>query len=328
MIDAESFAKQARAFVAAALLAIAPVAARAQADYPTRTIKIIVPIPPGPLLDVLPRIVAEKLSAEWNQPVIIENRPGFAQNLGAEVAYKADPDGYTLLFAPPGPLVISQYFYPKLEFDPNAFVPITVLVRLPATVVANPKLPVSTLEELIAYAKANANKVSYGSPGAGSTPQLAMEKLQLAAGIHLVHVPYQGLGPAMVDLVAGHIDVMIDNLGNVIQHVKNNELKLLAVTTAERLPSLPDVPAVSEILPGYEHEDWFAFVAPPKTPPAIAARLSQAIAATLKLPDVAARLSDYRVIPVGSSPEETTAFIERERARWHEVIAASGAKPN
>lgn len=328
MLDRHRRSRIFRAFAVAASLALAPASGVAQVDYPHRTVKIIVPAPPGPLLDVLPRIVAEKLAIRWGQPVIIENRPGFAQNLGAEVVSKADPDGYTLLFTPPGPIVISQYLYPKLAFDPAALVPITVMVTLPAVIVVNPKLPVSTLPEFIAYAKAHPNTITYGSPGAGSTVQLAMEKLQTVAGIRLIHVPYPGFAPAETDLLAGHIEVMIDNLGNVVPHLENGELKVLAVTNAARVPQLPNVPTVSEVLPGYVHEDWFAFMAPPKTPPAIVAELAQAIAQTLKLPDVAKRLDDFVVTPVGSSPSDTALVIERDRERWRRVIAESGIKPN
>ena len=328
MLDQHYRSKIFRIFAVVAFLASAPTAALAQADYPSRTIKIIVPAPPGPLLDVLPRIVADKLGSRWGQPVIIENRPGFAQNLGAEVVSRADPDGYTLLFTPPGPIVISQYLYSKLGFDPVALVPITVMVTLPAVIVVNPQVPVSTLQELIDYAKATPNKITYGSPGAGSTVQLAMEKLQIAAGIHLIHVPYPGFAPAETDLLAGHIDMMIDNLGNVVPHIKNGELKVLAVTNAARLPDLPNVPAVSEVLSGYVHQDWFAFMAPPKTPPAIVDKLAQAIAETLKLPDVAKRLDDFVVTPVGNSPADTDLLITRERERWRQVIAESGLKAN
>ena len=236
--------------VAAALAAAMTTATSAQNGYPNRTIKIVVPLPPGPVADVLPRIIGEKLATKWGQPVVIENRPGAVQNLGAEAVAKAEPDGYTLLATPPGPLVVSQHFFPKLGFDPTAFVPVTVMVKVPAVIVVNPKVPVSTVQELIAYSKANPNTVTYGSPGAGSTPQLAMEKLTAAAGIRLVHVPYQGLAPAMNDLLAGHIDVMIDNLGNVMQHIKDGRLKLIAATTEARIPELPDVPTVSETLPG------------------------------------------------------------------------------
>jgi len=317
-----------RNVAAAAFLVLAPTVTFAQADYPNHLIKIIVPAPPGPLLDVLPRIVAEKLAIRWGQPVIIENRPGFAQNLGAEVVSRADPDGYTLLFTPPGPLVISQFLYNKLAFDPVALVPITMLVTLPAVIVVNPNVPVSTMQEFIAYAKANPSKFTYGSPGAGSTPQLAMEKLQNAAGIRLIHVPYQGSAPAESDLLAGHIDMMLDNLGNVVPHLKDGGLKVLAVTTEARLPDMPNVPAVSELLPGYVHQDWFAYMAPPNTPSPIVAKLAQAIADTLKLPDVAKRLDDFVVTPVGNSPAEAAVVIERDRERWRQVIAESGIKPN
>jgi len=328
MLDQHCRSRIFRTFAVVALLALAPTAALAQADYPNRTIKIVVPAPPGPILDVLPRIVADKLASRWSQPVIIENRPGFAQNLGAEVVSRADPDGYTLLFTPPGPIVISQYLYSKLGFDPVALVPITVMVTVPAVIVVNPQVPVSTLQELIDYAKANPNKITYGSPGAGSTPQLAMEKLQIAAGIRLIHVPYQGIAPAASDLLAGHIDMMIDNLGNVLPRIKGGALKLLAVTTEERLPEVPNVPTVSELLPGYAHRDWFAFMAPPKTPPTIVAKLAQAIGETLKLPDVAKRLEDFVVTPVGNSPADAALLIDRERERWRQVIAESGIKPN
>ena len=312
--------------VAAALAAAMTTATSAQNGYPNRTIKIVVPLPPGPVADVLPRIIGEKLATKWGQPVVIENRPGAVQNLGAEAVAKAEPDGYTLLATPPGPLVVSQHFFPKLGFDPTAFVPVTVMVKVPAVIVVNPKVPVSTVQELIAYSKANPNTVTYGSPGAGSTPQLAMEKLTAAAGIRLVHVPYQGLAPAMNDLLAGHIDVMIDNLGNVMQHIKDGRLKLIAATTEARIPELPDVPTVSETLPGVTHSDWFAVVAPPKTPSEIATKLSEAIAEVLKSPDVAKRLDEFYLTPIGSSPAETAALIKQESERWRQVIAAAGIK--
>jgi len=303
-----------------------PVVAAGTDDYPNRPVKVVIPVPPGPILDVLPRIVAGKLSLKWGRPVVIENRAGAAQNLGAEVVAEADPDGYTLLATPPGPLVSSQHLFSKLGFDPSAFVPITVLVKVLPVLVVNPKVPAANIQEFIAYAKANPGKITLGSPGVGSTPHLAGLQLMKAADVRFVHVPYQGMAPAMNDLVAGHIDVMIDNLGNVWPHVKEGKLRLLAVTTASRLPQVPNVPAISEMRPGYAHTDWFAFVAPPKTPSEIATKLSLAIAETLKLPDVAKRLDDYVVVPVGSSPAETAAFIKRESERWRQVIEAAAIK--
>lgn len=313
--------------IVAALVFGMQAAVMAQAEYPNRTIKIVVPFPPGPVADVLPRIVAEKLAARWSQPVIVENRPGASQNLGTEAVARAEPDGYTLLVTPPGPLVVSQYFFPKLNFDPIALIPVTVMFTQPPVLVVNPKkIPVSSLQELIAYAKANPGKISYGSPGAGSTPHLAMEKLTRAAGIHFVHVPYQGMAPAQRDLLAGHIDVMIDSLGNALPQVRSGALKLLAVTTEARLPDVPEVPTISEVLPGFVHAEWFAVVAPPKTPQEIVAKLSQAIAETLRSPDVAARLHDFSLTAVASPPAETAAFIQRERESWRQFFASTGIK--
>jgi tripartite-type tricarboxylate transporter receptor subunit TctC len=309
----------------ASVNAAVPVLAGSE-DYPNRALKIVVPVPPGPVLDVVPRILAEKLSAKWGKPVIIENRPGAAQNLGAEVVAKAEPDGYTLLATPPGPLVVSGHVYKKLGFDPGAFVPVSVIVKVLPVLVVNPKVPALSFSEFLTYAKANPNKLTYGSPGVGSTPHLAGEQLMRTAGIQFVHVPYQGMAPAMNDLIAGHIDVMIDNLGNVWPQVNDGKLRLLAVTSAARLTQVPDVPAISEALPGFAHVDWFAIMAPPKTPADIATKLSIAIADTLKLPDVAKRLDDYVVVPVGSSPAEAAAFISRESERWRELIDATGIK--
>jgi tripartite-type tricarboxylate transporter receptor subunit TctC len=315
-----------KAVCAAALLATMSSLGFAQSDYPSRPIKIVVPLPPGPIADVVPRIIAEKLAARWTQPVIIENRPGAALNIGAEAVARAEPDGYTLLATPPGPLVVSQHFFPKLAFDPRAFVPVSIMVNVPAVLVANPKVPVSTFAQLVAYAKSNPGKLSYGSPGTGNTPQLAMEMLMTTAGIQFLHVPYQGLAPALRDLLAGHVDVMIDNLGNVVEHIRDDRLKLVAASTEARLPQFPDVPTIAETFPGFIHMDWFALVAPAKTPPEIAAKLSRAIAEVLREPEIAKRMSELNVTPVGSSPGEAAALIKQESHRWQQVIAAAGLK--
>jgi tripartite-type tricarboxylate transporter receptor subunit TctC len=298
----------------------------ADEGFPHRTIKIVVPVPPGPLLDVVPRIIAEKLSAKWGVAVIIENRPGAAQNLGAEAVARSEPDGYTLLASPPGPLVVSGHLRSRLNFDPDAFVPVSLMVKLPTVLVINPQVPVSNLQELLAYAKANPEKLTFGSPGTGSTPHLATEQLMKAAGIRLVHVPYQGMAPAMNDLIGGHIDMMIDLYGNVAGSVKEGKLRLLAVTTPARLLQEPAVPSISESVPGFAHVEWFAIVAPPKTPDGIAAKLSAAIGEVVALPDVAGRLADLAALPVGSTPDEAAAFIKAENARWRELIDTTGLK--
>jgi tripartite-type tricarboxylate transporter receptor subunit TctC len=295
-------------------------------EFPKRAIKIVVPVPPGPLLDVVPRIIADKLSSKWGVPVIIDNRPGAAQTLGAEVVARSDPDGYTLLASPPGPLAVIQHLRSKLNFDPGAFVPVSMLVKIPTVLVVNPKVPITDLQSFLAYARANPGKLTFGSPGTGSTPHLAMEQLMKATGIQLVHVPYQGMAPAMNDLVNGRIDVMIDLYGNARSNITEGKLKLLAATTPARLPEQSDVPTISETVPGFTHVEWFAMVAPPHTPAEIASKLSTAIAETLRQPDVARRLADLAAVPVGSTPDEAAASIGMESARWRKLICSTGIK--
>jgi tripartite-type tricarboxylate transporter receptor subunit TctC len=311
--------------IAAILLTLAAPAV-ALDNYPSRTVKIVVPVPPGVVLDTVPRMIAEKLAIKWGRPVVIENRPGAATNIGTEAVSKAEPDGYTLLAAPSSPLVVNQFLYSRLGFDPAAFVPVTQSIRTPYGIVLNPNIQVSSLAEFIAYARANPDKITYGSPGLGTMMQLAVAKLMSAAGIRLVHVPYQGMAPAMRDLLAGHIDMTIDLLGNAVPQVKEAKLKMLAVTSANRNPALPDVPAMSETVPGYALEDWFTIVAPPKTPSDIAAKLAADIGEALKAPDIAKRLDDLFVVPDASTPAETAAMIARERERWRRDIDALGIK--
>lgn len=318
----------ARCLIVSVLVGTSPPRGLAGDEFPNHTIKIVVPVPPGPLLDAIPRLIAQKLSAKWGVAVIIENRAGAAGDLGADVVAKANPDGYTLLASPPAPLVVSEHLHSSLNFVPSALVPVSVMVKLPTVLVANPKVPASSLQEFLAYAKANPGKLTFGSPGVGSTPHLGMERLMKAAGIRLVHVPYQGMAPAMNDLLGGHIDLMLDLYGNTASGIKAGKLKLLGVMTPARLPQEPDVPAISEALPGFDHVEWFAIVAPPKTPAPIVLKLSTAIAEALALPDVTARLADFAAVPVGSNPDDAAAFIQLERARWRDLINANGLKIN
>jgi tripartite-type tricarboxylate transporter receptor subunit TctC len=311
--------------LAATLLVAVPTSgSNAQPAFPTRTVKIVVPAPPGANLDTIPRIIADKLSAQWGQPVIIEHRPGAAQNLGAEVVARSEPDGYTLLATPQGPLVISQHFFAKLGFDPDAFTPVSIIASQPLVLVAHPKFRASSLKELVT---AKGAKISFASAGIGSSPHLTGEMLKLAAKIDFVHVPYKGLAPAMTDLLGGHVDMMFDNLTNALPQVRDGKVKALAVAGTTRIPELPDVPAIAEMFPGFYSTSWFAIVAPPKTPPDIVAKISQAIATTLKLPDVIERYRALASTPVGSSPAETAAFLKKESERWRQVIAAAGIKP-
>jgi tripartite-type tricarboxylate transporter receptor subunit TctC len=211
--------------IALAVMVLAGTGVAGAQTYPSRPIRIIVPLPPGANGDLMPRILAQHLSERLRQPVVIENRSGAAQNLGAELAFRAEPDGYTLLATPQGPLVISPNFVEKLGFDPTQFVPVTIMAKLPYILVVHPKVPVATFAEFIAYAKANPGKLNYASPGIGSSGHLTGEMLKLAAGIQMTHVPYSGLAPALTDLLAGHVDVMFDNLGEVLPLVREGRLK-------------------------------------------------------------------------------------------------------
>jgi tripartite-type tricarboxylate transporter receptor subunit TctC len=316
-------------FVAALLhpLSLGDDRALAASAFPERTVKFIVPVPPGTLLDLLPRMLGEKLSARWGHPVIVENRPGAGTNLGAEAVARAEPDGHTLLAAPPAPLVLSQWSGTKLGFDPTAFVPVTVLVAVPSILVVNPKVPVTNFAEWIAYAKANPAAMNYGSPGMNTTAHLAQEELMRAAGVHLVHVPYQGMGPAINDLVAGHIQTMFAALGTALPHIEEGRLRAIALTGGQRLARLPGVPVISESIRGFNHVEWFAVVAPPRTPAAVVETISEAISEALRAPDVRDRVELASLVAIGNKPAEAAAFIARERERWRVIVEAQRDQP-
>ena len=308
----------------AAMLAALP-GAGAQ-DYPSRPVKIIVPFPAGGTADVMPRVIGEWLSRKWGQPVVVENRTGAAGNIGAEAVAKAEPDGYTLLSAPPPPLVINQNLYPKLGFDPTEFVPIVIMGRVPNALVINPKLPFNSVAELIAYAKANPGKLTSATQGNGTTSHLTSELFQLMADVKFQHVPYRGSAPALTDLVAGSVDLMFDNLGVSLQLVKGGQLKLLGVATPKRMASLPDVPTIAETLPGFESAAWFAIVAPPKTPQAVVDKINADVNEALRQGDIVQRLAQLSAEPIGGTPQATAAYMREEIERWHKVIKAANVK--
>ena len=292
----------------------------AEPSFPNRLVTIVVPVPAGPIIDVVPRIIAQKLSARWGHPVIVENRPGASSMIGAEYVSKAAPDGYTLLLAPPNPVVQAQHFFPKLGYDPAAFTPVTLMFRLPLLWVANPKIPVASFSELVAYGKENPGKLTFGSAGQGSDPHIRMLELMSITGANFTHVPYQGLGPAGNDLLAGHIDFMIDSASNAMPRVRDGRLKILAAASDKRFADMADVPAAEEAVAGLLTTDWFVLVAPPKTPPEIAAIISAAIAETMREPDVLERLKSQFVIPVASSPADAAALLKREESRFGAII--------
>jgi tripartite-type tricarboxylate transporter receptor subunit TctC len=313
--------------LAAVCLAAVPSVVLAQADYPSRPIKIVVPLPPGGTADILPRIIGEKLSARWGQPVVIENRAGGGQHIGTEAVARAEPDGYTLLASAAGPLVINPSLYPNLSYDPAAFAPVTIMASLPYVLVVHPKVPVTSVAELVAYAKANPDKLNYAAPGGGSQTQLAVEWLKILSATKMTFVPYKGSVPALADLVAGHVDLMFDNLGNSLQHIRAGRLRALAVASEKRLPEFPDLPTMAETFPGFIATSWFALLAPPKTPAPIVDKLHAAIAEILRMPDVEARLHGLGAAPGGPTPAATAAFLRQETARWSKVIAEANIKP-
>jgi len=296
-------------------------------EWPAKAVRIIVPFPPGGSADLLPRAVAEKLAERWGQPVIVENRPGAAGNIGADVVFRADPDGYTLLSAPPPPLVINKLLYPKLSYDSAQFVPITVIGAIPNVLLVHPKTKVSTVNELIALARSNPGKLNYASQGSGTTSHLTAELFKsMAGGLDITHVPYKGTAPALADLLGGQVEMMCDNLGVSLPHVRSGKLKALAVASARRVKSLPDVPALAETLPGFEAVAWFGIVAPPKTPAAIAEKIAFGVQEALKMPEVQKRLSELSAEPMGLSPADTAAYMKRETERWAAVIKSAGVK--
>jgi tripartite-type tricarboxylate transporter receptor subunit TctC len=299
--------------------------ARAQ-DYPTRPVKIIVPFPAGGTADVMPRLIGDWLSRKWGQPVVIENKPGAAGNIGTTEFSKADPDGYTLLSAPPPPLVINQSLYPKLNFDPSTFAPIIIISRVPNSLVVHPKVPAKNVAEFIAMAKAAPGKITSATQGNGTTSHLTSEMFQMMAQVKFQHVPYRGSAPALQDLLAGTVDVMFDNLGVSLSLVKAGNLKLLAVATPKRMASLPDVPTIAETLPGFDSAAWYAVVAPARTPSAIVNKINADINEALREPAILARFVEFSAEPIGGTPAETAGYMREEVARWRKVIESAGVK--
>jgi len=311
------------------LLALASILVSALAhaqDYPARPIRIVVPYPAGDSADLVPRIFAEKLHAKWGQPVLVENRPGAGGNIGAESVYRAEPDGYTLMASPPGPLVVNRNLYRKLAFDPAGFVPVSILAEIPNVLLVNPRVPAHSIEEFIAFAKANSDKLNYGSQGSGSTSHLTAELFKSTAGLKITHVPYKGSAPAMAALLGGEVDLMFDNLGVTLPHVKSGKLRALAVCSEKRVASLPGVPAISELVSGFVSATWVGIVAPPRTPVQIAEKLSAAVAEAIRSPDVVGRLAALSAEPVGDTPKEMAAFMKLEEERWNRVITSAQVK--
>jgi tripartite-type tricarboxylate transporter receptor subunit TctC len=291
--------------------------------WPQKPVRVIVPFAPGGASDLMPRVVGEKLSPMWGQPVVIENRPGAAGNLGMEAGAKAPADGYTLLSAPNGNLVVNPHMYSKLAYDVfKDLAPITRIAAVQNVLVVHPDVPAKSVKELVALAKAQPGTLNFSSPGNGSQAHVAVELLKLRLGLDLVHVPYQGVGPAIKDLLGGRINLMVAQVPSALPHVKAGKLRALGVASAAPLAALPEVPTIASAapLPGFEAVSWYAVMAPAGTPKEVIGKIHSDIANVLQMPDVRERLAGMGAEPSGESPAELAARIKAEYDRWGDVV--------
>ena len=321
-----AYAPRRRSLLAAALAAPCALTAWAQG----KPLRIIVPYAPGGPIDVTARLLAERVQASLGT-VIIENKPGGGGNIGADLVAKAAPDGLTIGIAAVATHAINPWLYSKMPYNAASdFTPITQMLRVPNVLVMNAdtaqRLKINSLGDLIAYARANPGRLNYGSGGNGSAGHLAGEMFKKAAGLFIVHIPYNGGNPAQLALLSGQVDFNFDNLATASSNIKAGKLKALAVTTAQRSSLMPEVPSVAETLKGFEVDTWWGLVGPAKLPPEISARLHQAFAGALQQPEVKARFAQLMAEPVGNSPEQFGAFMKQELSKYEAVVKASGAK--
>jgi tripartite-type tricarboxylate transporter receptor subunit TctC len=296
-------------------------AARAQDAYPSQLVKIIVPATSGSTTDILARIVADELTQKWSKPVVVENVPGGAMNVAAERVARASGDGYTLFVAPPSPLTINRLLYHDLAYDPDKFVPITLLAKVPNALVARRDLAAKSVPELIGYAKGNPGKLTYASQGVGSTAHLSASQLEVETGIRMVHVPYRGAMPALNDIIAGHVDLFFDTATTSVPLFQSGQIKILAVAGPQRAHALPDVPTMQEAgLLGFRSITWFGLVAPPGVPPPLVARINHDVVEILTRRGVSDKLRALRLEPAATTPEETASFFAGETTLWGKVI--------
>jgi tripartite-type tricarboxylate transporter receptor subunit TctC len=313
---------------ACAFAALAISAAHAEV-YPSKPIRMIVAYPPGGGTDIVGRVVAQKLGEALGQAVVVENRGGASGNIGTEIAARAAPDGYTILMGNVAPNAINVSLFKNLPYDPVAdFAPITLVASTPNILVVHPNTPARAVKEVIALAKANPGTLNFASAGVGSSSHLAGELFRILAGADIVHVPYKGAGPAMVDVLSGQVQLYFATMPAAMPHVKSGKLAAVAVTSAKRSPALPDAPTIAESgVPGYEASTWYGLLAPARTPAAAVARLHQATVKILADAALRGKLADQGFEPVGDSPEEFGAYIKSEIAKWGNVIRDAGIRP-
>ena len=310
------------------LAVLALTAPGAAQNYPDRVVRIVNPYPPGGSVDVMARLLAQKLGENLGQQFIVENRSGGGGNTGSDSVAKAEPDGYTLLFTAPGPLTVNQTLYSKLTFDPATdFAPIALFATAPIVLIVNPDVPAKNVQELIALARKEPGKINFASAGNGTTNHLSGELFKSMAKVDIVHVPYRGAGPAMNDLIGGHVQMFFDLMPVVLPQVTTGKVRALGAAGASRTSALPDVPTIAEQgVPGFDASSWYGLVAPAKTPEPVLAKLREEVAKALKTPDMVARIRELGSEPGAAFGKDFGAFMAAETKKWAEVIRASGAK--
>jgi tripartite-type tricarboxylate transporter receptor subunit TctC len=309
-------------YLASTLLVCLSLAAAAQAsDFPNKAIRLVVPFPPGGATDAAARLVAVKMSEHWGQPVLVDNRAGAGGNVGSDLVAKSPADGYTLVMGVTGSHAINTSLYSKMPYDPvTDFVAISQVAVVPNVLVVHPSVPAKNLAELMALAKKEPGKLNYASLGNGTAAHLGMEMLKSEAGADITHVPYKGSAPAVSDLLAGQVQMMVDGLPSALPHIKAGKLRAIALTSLRRSPSLPDLPTISESYPGFYADAWSGLFAPKGTPQPVVDKLSAEVQRILKLPDVREKLAALGAEPVGSTQAEFTAHVKREIDKWAKVV--------
>jgi tripartite-type tricarboxylate transporter receptor subunit TctC len=315
--------------IAAFALVLAATAARAQdANFPEHPIRVIVSVPAGGGVDTVTRIVAAKVSAVLGQPLPVENKSGAAGSVAADYVFHTDADGYTLLASQPSPITTNPFLYKSLNYDPTQLTPVAIMSHVPNVLLVRPDFPAKTVQELIAYAKANPGKLNYASQGIGTTSHLTTELFETITHTQLVHVPYKGTAPALNDLIASHVDLMFTELATSIELSKAGKAKILAVTTKNRVPAIPDVPTMEESgVPGCESDTWNALTAPPKAPAAAIAKINDAVNKVMTDPQLLERYKELSLSPGGGSVAQMADFLKAETQRWGGVIKAAGIQP-
>ena len=310
--------------VIVALAAAGPVHAQ---TYPAKPVRIIVPFPPGGGTDIVARAVAQKLGDSLGETFVVDNRGGAGGTIGSEAAAKSAPDGYTLGVATSSTHGVAPSLYPRLGYDPvKDFAPVTLVATTPFVLVVHPALPVRSVKDLVALARSQPGKLNYGSAGNGSSNHLTVEMFNMMTGVRMTHVPYKGSGPALVDLMGGQVELMINDMSSLLNFVNSGKLRALAVTSGARNASLPAVPTIAESLPGYEAEAWYGILAPARTPPAIVTRIYEEIVKAMRSTDLKDRLKAQGLDGVANTPQEFLAYMQRDIAKWAKVVKASGAR--